>query len=298
MAICYDKLWKLLIDKKMNRTELKEASGISFNVLARLGKNEPVSFESIEKICFTLNCKIEDVVEIQKDEPIQIDSDAFTTIELFAGAGGLALGIEKAGFEPLGLIEFDKDAAESLKTNRPNWRVIHDDIANISCLDLEDYFGIKKGELDLSPEQMALLNDTYESMVRKGANLKGENREKYRKLTTELNQLTLTLRQNLLKATNSFEMLLTKPEELDGLPQSAIDAAALMAQNKGKKGFLFDLSYPSYGPFMQYSARRDLREKMYRAYNSRCQTGEFDNTQIVKVIYVPGKLLNVVVKPQ
>ena len=149
MAICYDKLWKLLIDKKMNRTELKEASGISFNVLARLGKNEPVSFESIEKICFTLNCKIENVVEIQKEEPIQIDSDAFTTIELFAGAGGLALGIEKAGFEPLGLIEFDKDAAESLKTNRPNWRVIHDDIANISCLDLEDYFGIKKGELDL-----------------------------------------------------------------------------------------------------------------------------------------------------
>ena len=149
VAICYDKLWKLLIDKKMNRTELKEASGISFNVLARLGKNEPVSFESIEKICFTLNCKIEDVVEIQKDEPIRIDSDAFTTIELFAGAGGLALGIEKAGFEPLGLIEFDKDAAESLKTNRPNWRVIHDDIANISCLDLEDYFGIKKGDLDL-----------------------------------------------------------------------------------------------------------------------------------------------------
>ena len=62
----------------------------------------------------------------------------------------------------------------------------------------------KKGELDLSPEQMALLNDTYESMVRKGANLKGENREKYRKLTTELNQLTLTFGQNLLKATNSF----------------------------------------------------------------------------------------------
>ena len=96
------------------------------------------------KNMFYINCKIEDVVEIQKEEPLQIDSDAFTTIELFAGAGGLALGIEKAGFEPLGLIEFDKDAAESLKTNRPNWRVIHDDIANISCLDLEDYFGIKK----------------------------------------------------------------------------------------------------------------------------------------------------------
>ncbi len=72
-----------------------------------------------------------------------------TTIELFAGAGGLALGIEKAGFETLGLIELDKDAADSLRINRPDWRVINDDIANISCLDLEDYFGIKKGELDL-----------------------------------------------------------------------------------------------------------------------------------------------------
>lgn len=72
-----------------------------------------------------------------------------TTIELFAGAGGLALGVEQAGFETLGLIEFDKDAADTLKKNRPNWNVICDDISNISCLDLEEYFGIKKGELDL-----------------------------------------------------------------------------------------------------------------------------------------------------
>lgn len=73
----------------------------------------------------------------------------FYTIELFAGAGGLALGIEKAGFETLGLIEFDKDAADTLKRNRPAWNVIHDDIANISCLDLEEYFHLDRGELDL-----------------------------------------------------------------------------------------------------------------------------------------------------
>ncbi len=72
-----------------------------------------------------------------------------TTIELFAGAGGLALGVEKAGFTTIGLIEFDKDACETLRKNRPNWRVICDDIANISCLNLEEYFDIKKGELDL-----------------------------------------------------------------------------------------------------------------------------------------------------
>lgn len=70
-------------------------------------------------------------------------------IELFAGAGGLALGIEKAGFEAIGLIEFNRPAAETLKKNRPEWNVICDDIANISCLDLEEYFDIKKGELDL-----------------------------------------------------------------------------------------------------------------------------------------------------
>lgn len=73
----------------------------------------------------------------------------FTTIELFAGAGGLALGVESAGFDTIGLIEFDKDAADTLKRNRPEWNVINDDIANISCLDLEKYFSIKKGELSL-----------------------------------------------------------------------------------------------------------------------------------------------------
>lgn len=73
----------------------------------------------------------------------------FTTIELFAGAGGLALGVEKAGFDTIGLVEFDKDAADTLKQNRPEWNVINDDIANISCLNLEEYFSIKKGELDL-----------------------------------------------------------------------------------------------------------------------------------------------------
>ena len=73
----------------------------------------------------------------------------YTSIELFAGAGGLALGVEKAGFDTIGLIEFDKSAADTLKKNRPNWNVINDDIANISGLDLEEYFSIKKGELDL-----------------------------------------------------------------------------------------------------------------------------------------------------
>lgn len=73
----------------------------------------------------------------------------FTDIELFAGAGGLALGIEKAGFKTFGLIEIDKDAADTLKTNRPAWNVICDDIANISSQDLTQYFHLRIGELDM-----------------------------------------------------------------------------------------------------------------------------------------------------
>ena len=146
MAVSYNKLWKLLIDKKMNKTDLKEAAGISFNVMARMGKNEPISFDSIEKICLALNCNIGDIIDIAKEAP---PSSNFTTIELFAGAGGLALGIEKAGFDTLGLIEFDKDAASTLMCNRPNWNVINDDIANISCLSLKEYFHLEEGELDL-----------------------------------------------------------------------------------------------------------------------------------------------------
>ena len=68
MAVSYDKLWKLLIDKKMNRTDLKEAAGISFNVLAKLGKSETVSMDSLLKICDTLNCDIADIMEVYREE--------------------------------------------------------------------------------------------------------------------------------------------------------------------------------------------------------------------------------------
>lgn len=148
MAVCYNNLWKLLIDRNMNKTKLKELAGVSFNVMARMGKNETVSFESIEKICIALQCNIGDIMEFI-DNSKSVKQKFFSTIELFAGAGGLALGIEKAGFNTLGLIESDKDAADTLKCNRPEWHVINDDIANISWLDLQEYFGLQKGELDL-----------------------------------------------------------------------------------------------------------------------------------------------------
>ena len=67
MSVCYDKLWKILIDKGLNRTDLKEMAGISFNVLAKMGKGENVSLESLYKVCLALNCNIGDIMEFVRE---------------------------------------------------------------------------------------------------------------------------------------------------------------------------------------------------------------------------------------
>ncbi len=139
-------------------------------------------------------------------------------------------------------------------------------------------------KFNLNAEQKMLLKKTFEGFENSGANLSDADKEKYRQLSQELGQLTLMFGQNALKATNAFEMLLTSEDELAGLPQSVRDAAALTAKNKGKEGYLFTLSATSYMPFMKYSSRRDLREKMYRASTSRCVGGEFDNTENMRKI--------------
>ena len=101
----------------------------------------------------------------------------------------------------------------------------------------------------------------------------------------KLSLATLDFGQNVLKETNKYEMLLTDKADLEGLPESVLEAAKARAKTKGKEGWLFDLSAPSYTSFMKYSTRRDLREKLYRAYNTKCVTGgEFDNQENVKKI--------------
>ena len=140
----------------------------------------------------------------------------------------------------------------------------------------------QRDSLSLTLEERRLLSETYDGMARNGANLEGEARERYRELSNELSRLSLKFESNVLKATNAFEMVLTQKEEIAGLPQSALDAAAMKAKEKGHDGaYLFDLSYPSMIAFMQYAERRDLREKIYRAHNTRCVGGEFDNRDIV-----------------
>lgn len=139
--------------------------------------------------------------------------------------------------------------------------------------------------MQLTQEQKQLLENAYNSFVRHGANLEGEAREEYRRLTNELSKLTLTFSENNLKETNAYQMLLTKKESLAGLPEIIIEAAAETAKSEEKEGWAFTLHAPSYVPFMTYSDNRDLRQKLYMAYNTKCtHDNEFNNIDIVKNI--------------
>ncbi len=138
---------------------------------------------------------------------------------------------------------------------------------------------------NLSTEDARLLEKTYEAFRKKGATLSPEEKETYRRLSAELSMLSLKFDQNELKDKNRFELLLTSEQELDGLPESARDAAAALAKSKGKEGWLINLSAPSYGPVMRYSSNRDLRKKLYYEYMSVGNKGdEYDNKEIIRQI--------------
>lgn len=143
----------------------------------------------------------------------------------------------------------------------------------------------KKNSLNLNLEQAKLLDNAYDSFVRSGANLEGEARDKYRELTSKLSTLTLIYSQNNLKETNAYQLVLTDENQLSGLPETAVDAAAHLAQEKGIEGWVITLQAPSYGPFMQYADNRQLREQLYMAYNTKgTLKNEFNNENNVKEI--------------
>ena len=131
---------------------------------------------------------------------------------------------------------------------------------------------------------MILLEDNYKGFVRGGANLSEEDKAVYSKLAEELSLATLQFSKNVLAATNAYTLHLTDSADLAGLPEYAKVMGAETAKEKGLEGWAFTLDYPSYGPFMKYSTVRNLREDMWKAYNSRALGGEFDNSEVVKKI--------------
>ena len=136
----------------------------------------------------------------------------------------------------------------------------------------------------LSAEDKMLLKRTYESFTRNGARLEGADRETYSRLSSRLSELTTMFGQNVLKELNTYKIWLTA-DDLDGLTESSIEAAALAAKEEGREGeYLFTLDAPVYMSFMKNSSRRDLREKMYRLYSGRNSQGEYNNIPVLKEI--------------
>ena len=169
----------------------------------------------------------------------------------------------------------------SLLLNEPLWKRI------------KSVYDARASRTDLSPEQQRLLSETYLQFALNGANLQGSDRDKYRRLHSELSDLNVLFAQNVTNEMASPEMRLwLKKDDLAGLPEAVVESAradaahALQSEGKADDGesYLITVFYPSYSPFMKYADRRDLREKMYKLYTSRNTKGQYSNVQILKDI--------------
>ncbi len=140
-----------------------------------------------------------------------------------------------------------------------------------------------KSKLSLNAEQDRLTEKMFLDFSRNGAMLSADKKTRLRELDQELSVLAPQFSENILKATNAYELWLTKTEDLAGLPEGIVEAAAVSAEQKGKKGqWLFTLNAPSLIPFLTYSDKSDLREQMWRASASKSFGGTYDNSQLVK----------------
>ncbi|MCU0355044.1 MAG: M3 family metallopeptidase [Cytophagales bacterium] len=143
----------------------------------------------------------------------------------------------------------------------------------------------RRDELDLDAEARTLLEKTYKSFARNGANLNEGEKARLREIDVKLSDLSLTFGENVLNETNAFLLEVADEKDLAGLPEFVREAARLTAKEKGKDGWAFTLQAPSYIPFMTYAENRDLRKQMALAYNSRAFKGnEYDNRDIVRQI--------------
>lgn len=143
----------------------------------------------------------------------------------------------------------------------------------------------QREKLNLTTEQRTLLEETYKSFVRNGVNLLGKGKKTFAKNSERLAELSQKMNQNVLADNNNFILHITKKRDLNGLPENAIVAARQEAAERNMEGWVFTLASPSYVPFITYADNRDLREKIWRAYNSRGNRGdESDNNEIIREI--------------
>ncbi|MFI2741957.1 M3 family metallopeptidase [Zhouia sp. PK063] len=140
----------------------------------------------------------------------------------------------------------------------------------------------QKETLNLNTEQQTLLDKKYKSFSRNGANLPEDKKQQLREIDKQLAALSLKFGENVLAETNNFELHITNEEDLNGLPEGTVEAAKALAESLGKEGWIFNLHYPSYVPFMTYADNRELRKKLSLAFGSKAfHNDEHDNQQQV-----------------
>lgn len=154
----------------------------------------------------------------------------------------------------------------------------------------------QRDKLELTTEQRTLLENTYKGFVRNGVNLSGRDKKIFAKNSERLAELSQKMNQNVLADNNNYILHITKERDLNGLPENVKAAARQEAAERDMDGWVFTLAYPSFGPFITYADNRDLREQMWRAYNSRGNRGnENDNNEIIREMtllrYQQAKLL-------
>lgn len=207
------------------------------------------------------------------------------TIEAMENAGKL-LGRNARIFYNLTSANTNDKLQEVAKTLSPKMSEHSDNInLNDKLFQRVKAVWAKKETLNLGLEESKLLKETYKGFVRSGANLSDEDKDKLRKINEELSLLTLEFSNNVLAENNKYELVIDKKEDLAGLPDGLVQAAAETAKEKGKDGkWVFTLQNASVMPFLQYADNRELRKEILTAYQNRGNGGEFDNNENLKKI--------------
>lgn len=231
---------------------------------------------------------IQEAIKLGKEDVKRIasskeESDFENTIEALETSGDL-VGLISGIFFNLNSAETNDEIQKIARDISPLLSEYSNDIMLDEALfrRIKTVWG-EKDKLILSPEEKTLLEKTYKSFVRNGANLSDDQKQRLREIDKELSQLSLVFGEHVLKETNSFTMQVTNPKDLSGLPDHVVEAAAMTAKETGMEGsWVITLQFPSYIPFMTYADNRQLREKMFRAYGSKAfKDDENDNQEII-----------------
>lgn len=231
---------------------------------------------------------IQEAIKIAKADIAKINSESEPTFENTLEAldrSGKKLSLISSIFFNLNSAETNDEIQKLAREISP----LLTDYSNDILLDQKLFSRVaavfeKKESLQLTPEQSTLLEKTFKSFVRNGANLNEKDADKLRKIDQELAQLSLKFGENVLAETNKFAHFVSDETELEGLPDGIKEAAAQIAEEKGEPGkWAFTLDYPSYIPAMTYAKNRTLRKTLFLAYNTKSAKGDaLDNQEIIK----------------